>query len=267
MTSTVTRMMRNFPREAEFNYTVHICEELKFIFFSNPICACSTLKASLNQSTARALGIDFEMRRAEDIHKRAANILRTPRSLGYERFQKMLEAPDVLKFCFVRDPVARFASAFHKKLRRDNNFTRKVRAHLGVAAGVPVEEFLTIEGFAARVREDPALRDLDEHWRLQRKQVCFDEVPDMEVGFVEDFQRDSRRIFDRIFGTGAYTMINAVDLNPQNTSRTRPGARTIPDSVRNDVAVAYAADYRMIEQCRAGGEEAGSRPANEGIRT
>lgn len=238
--------------EAELNYTVHIAENPRFVFFSNPICACSTLKATLNLSVARAVGrTDFQITNAEMIHKRAANLLLTPYQLGYARFEAMLDDPDVPLFAFVRSPQSRFLSAWRKKLSHETQFTRKVRAHLGIGPDVPLADFLTLDTFAAGVAADPDLRDLDEHWRLQRKQIFFDELPRLTLGFVDNFETDSARILGSIFGRDGYFLCDAVKLNPNNASGNRKSGSDLSDIVCADVALAYAADNEMIAGVRS----------------
>lgn len=239
--------------ERDFNYTVHIAEDPAFVFFSNPICACSTLKMSLNLSVARARGdTAFRIDTPAAIHDRGANLLLTPRQLGYARFEAMLDDPGVAKFAFVRSPESRFLSAWRKKLSRETNFTRKVRAHLGIGPQVALADFLTLDAFAAGVAADPALRDLDEHWRLQRRQIFFDLVPDLDVGFVDAFDTDAARILGGLFGPGGYVIRDAVALNPANASgaRRNPGPG-LSDAARAHVAAAYADDLAMIATLRA----------------
>lgn len=243
----LNRMAALVGGEAKLNYTVHIAEEPKFVFFSNPICACSTLKATLNLSVARAMGKeDFRIESAKTIHKRAANILLTPQQLGYLRFEKMLDDPDVPLFAFVRSPESRFLSAWRKKLSHETAFTRKVRSHLDIDPDVPLGDFLTLDAFAAGVAADPDLRDLDEHWRLQRKQIFFDELPRLMLGTVENFTADSARILGRVFGPGGYVSCDAVSLNPKNSSRNRKSKLGLSETACAYVAAAYAADAEMI---------------------
>lgn len=235
------------------NHFIHVWEHPAFVFVSNPICASSTLKMSLNLSVARAQGnYDFRIDTAAAIHDRGANLLLTPRQLGYDRFAAMLDDPAVPKFAFVRSPENRFLSAFRKKLTYENNFTRKVRAHLGVAPAVPLVEFLTIEAFAEGVACDPALRDLDGHWRLQRKQILFDHPPGLDIGFVESFDADATRILSRVFAPGDLVLRHATELNPINASGHRKTATPgLSDTARAHVAAAYADDLAMIATIRA----------------
>lgn len=233
-----------------FNYTIHIAEDPAFVFFSNPICACSTLKATLNLSVARRQGLaDFRIASAAAIHDRRANLLKTPQDIGHDRFEAMLDDPGVTKFAFVRSPESRFLSAFRKKLAHETPFTRKVRAWLGIEDRVPLADFLTPDRFAAGVAADPGLRDLDEHWRLQRSQIFHDDVPDLQIGFVEDFATDAPRILGAIFGPGGVVMQDAAAINPANSSASRVEL-ALSDAGRADVARAYAADLGMLATLR-----------------
>lgn len=247
----IVDMVATIGRENEFNYTIHICEEFRFVFFSNPICACSTLKASLNLSVANALGIAFEITNTNEIHDRRHNLLKTPSQIGYDKFDHILDDRTWTKFAFVRSPESRFLSVFRKKLMRENRFTSRVRKYLCVDPEVPLDNFLNFEAFAAAVADDSGLRDLDEHWRLQRRQILFDHVPGMALGHVETFGSDIERILSNLFGAGQYVLSDAVKLNPSNASINRPVSVELSKTVVEHIRRAYSQDYPMIGSDRA----------------
>jgi len=68
------KLIRNFNNETEFNYSIHLSEEFRFIYFNNPKCACTTVKATLNQSCAKALGKSLHYDGMQDIHDRQKNL-------------------------------------------------------------------------------------------------------------------------------------------------------------------------------------------------
>ncbi|NBZ88006.1 sulfotransferase family 2 domain-containing protein [Stagnihabitans tardus] len=249
----LARMASHVQGEGGMNWAFHIWEDPGFIFVANPICACSTLKLTLNYAAARASGIeDFAIDSAHLIHNREANVLKTPREVGYDRFLEMLEDPAIPLFTFVRSPESRFLSAFRKKLMRKTPFAERVRAYLGVGPEVPLSDFLTLDKFAQAVRQDIRLRDLDEHWRLQRKQIFFDELPRMTFGRVETFAEDCQKILGGIFGADGYRVMDAVVLNPANASANRK--QVMPDlseAARADVAEAYRQDHLMLQDIQA----------------
>lgn len=69
-------LIRNFNDEREFNYSIHISDEFKFIYFNNPKCACTTIKATLNLSAATAAAKTIKYNGMQDIHDRNKNLLR-----------------------------------------------------------------------------------------------------------------------------------------------------------------------------------------------
>lgn len=243
----IKQMMASFSRPFEFNYTIHIGEAHRFVYFSNPIVACSTLKATLNLATARSLGLTFDITAANQIHDRQHNLLLQPRDIGYPRFARILADPTWLKFAFVRDPIARFSSAFIKKLRAENNFSRRVRNHLGAGNDIPIRDLLTIDRFAELVAADTSLRDLDEHWRLQRQQIFFDLVPEMQVYDLKDIAKVLPRLLTDLFGADHSAVFNATSLNAKNTSKLK--GRDITPSLASIglLKSAYAEDFSMLE--------------------
>jgi len=130
------KLIRNFNNEAEFNYSIHISEEFRFIYFNNPKCACTTVKATLNQSCAKALGKSLHYSGMQDIHNRQMNVLLNPAQIGYQSFKDKLFDRRYFKFCFIREPVRRVASAFQDKLTWDSQFRVALNRSL-VRPGTP----------------------------------------------------------------------------------------------------------------------------------
>lgn len=249
----LARMAAHVDGESGLNRAIHVWEDPGFIFIANPICACSTLKLTLNYAVARTRGQKgFTVPSAGLIHSRTANLLKTPRQIGYNRFEAMLDDPSIPLFTFVRSPESRLLSAFRKKLMRETKFVDRVRSHLGIKPNVPLSKFLTLDMFAEGVLRDPTLRDLDVHWRLQRKQIFFDELPRMTFGRVENFAEDSRRILGGIFGVDGYEIKDAVALNPNNASGNRKEAMPeFTETARACVLQAYHQDILMLDEITA----------------
>jgi hypothetical protein len=61
---------------------------------------------------------------------------------------------------------------------------------------VVLEEFINV------LSSDDNIRDMDEHWRLQRKQVCFNLVCFDKVGLFENLDSDLSEVLCRLFGDG-----------------------------------------------------------------
>jgi hypothetical protein len=190
--------LENFSSVDEFNYSVHISKEFRFVYFNNPKCACTTIKASLNLAYAAALGRHLQYANIAEIHDRRPNLLLTPAEMGYSKFVEILADTSYFKFCFIREPVRRIVSAFASKLSWKSESLVALNQRLGRANSVPV----AFEEFIQALSSDDNIRDMDEHWRLQRKQVCFDLVRFDKVGLFENLDSDLRDVLWRLFGNG-----------------------------------------------------------------
>lgn len=253
--SRLERMIAQFNSEADMNYNIFIAEDFKFIYFTNPICACSTIKWTLNAAVAKARGVDYEVSDLKHVHGRQFGPMKNAKQFGYDAFLDALEDPGWKKFSFIRSPEGRLLSAHSKKLRRPTQFVEAVRTHLGVAQDTPLDEFLTLSQFAKGVARDHKLRDLDGHWRLQRKQILFDFVPGYQIGFVESFKEDAPVLFDQIFGADDYEIADVAALHPQNaSSRKRGNKPALSDLDKAYVREAYQSDFDLIEQVKAARE-------------
>lgn len=189
-------LIRNFNDEREFNYSIHISDEFKFIYFNNPKCACTTIKATLNLSAATAAAKTIKYNGMQDIHDRNKNLLQSPKMVGYESFLCKLEDAAYFKFCFIRDPVDRVVSAFQNKMTWNSQFRIAVNRFLAR----PEQAEVSFEQFASALASDEKIRDMDEHWRLQRKQICLDFVQFDKIGLFENLEADLLVVLSRIFG-------------------------------------------------------------------
>lgn len=250
MSGIVDRLIVNFTDVSEFNYSVHVAEDFGFIYFSNPKTACTTAKASINLTTAKARGQNLEFLSLGDIHDRKKNVLSSPAEVGYEKFENMLRSSTVRKFAFVREPISRFASAFASKLSFENPLSDKVKSYLGKPHDTPIQDVLNINEFAQMVAQDHTLRDLDEHWRLQRKQICFEHVSDLEIGHQENAQTDLGMMLDGIFGAGQAVFFNARESFPNNASNSHELTQSLSERARENIKSAYIDDYDMITRAK-----------------
>jgi hypothetical protein len=230
----------NFNSADEFNYSVHISEEFRFVYFNNPKCACTTIKASLNLACAGALDRQLEYKDIGDIHNRDGNILVTPAKIGYQRFAKILTDTSYFKFCFIREPVHRVVSAYASKLSWKSESLVGLNRHLGRPDGCPMDfqEFIEI------LSSDYNIRDTDEHWRLQRKQVCFDLVCFDKVGLFENLDSELTELLGRLFGNGQ----EIFDVRRNflgNVSNSNTLMQTLTKDIRAKIGWIYEEDVNM----------------------
>jgi hypothetical protein len=234
-------LLRNFNGIQEFNYSIHISEEFNFIFFNNPKCACSTTKATLNLECARRLGVELRYSSAHDVHSRPFNLLKAPRQIGMQRFMRMLADPRTVRFCVLREPVDRILSAFASKFARNSPQRQRFNARLGR----PAEAQWDIDEFVATIASDAALRDCDEHWRLQFKQVCGALVDHTIVGFQENLEASLLLFAQTVFGADRIDIYDVREAFPHNRS---DGARLqsgLSPKSRELLLEAYADDVEF----------------------
>lgn len=244
------RLFAHYGVRQSFNYHFHVAPSHKFIYVTNPKVACSTTKATLNLAVAADMGRDdFRIETMQEVHKRGHNVLNRPIEVP-RRFERMITDPAVLRFTFVRDPVARFCSAFLSKLHITNlnsNIRKRLWAHLGW----DLERESSLEEFAELCATDPAVRDFDPHWQPQRRQIAFDLV---DYGFIGDqrrFSEDFALVLRRLFGRD----VEIFDSRKAFSKST--GAAEVAISLSADfqrtVEQTYAQDFEMIEEIKARG--------------
>ncbi len=227
---------------------LHISPEFGFIYVSNPKVACSSTKASLNLEVAARQGIDHRIDSMEQIHSRQHNLLLMPKQMGRKKFEAMLQDPAVLRFSFVRDPVARFCSAYMSKLdvgKRGSGMARRLWAHMGWPKDYP----LTLEEFGELCAGDTAIRDFDPHWMLQRSRLFYDSFDYGFIGRHENFATDFGAVSRHIFGTE----IEIFDTRKtfQRVTGGNRKAQEVSDTLRRNIESAYAADFEMLEDIAA----------------
>lgn len=241
------QFIENFNNVTEFNYSVHISDDFHFVYFNNPKCACTTIKASLNLACADALGQNLSFRNIADIHNRQMNILLTPAQVGFPRFRAILEDALYFKFCFVREPVLRLASAFASKLAWQSESLVALNRRLGHTDHAP----LSLADFVKILSTDPQLRDMDEHWRLQRKQVCFDLVRFDMIGLFEHLEADLQAVLARVFGRGAERRVFDVrQYFPGNISNASTLVQNLSADTIGTIREIYRADFDLYATAR-----------------
>jgi hypothetical protein len=238
--TTLEQLSRNFGAPSEVEYNIHVSEEFGFIFFNNPKAGCSTTKASLNLACAARLGIDLRYTDMSDVHARAFNILKTPRQIGVERFERMIDDPHVVRFCVLREPVRRTASAFSSKFRSNSPQQRRLNAYMKLPDN---HSWPDINEFVAALASDWAIRDLDPHWRLQYRQVCAADVQMTLVGFQEELESGLRKFGRLVFGDEGIEIFDVRNHFTKNISESGRVVKALTSLSHRLLEEAYAVDF------------------------
>lgn len=104
-----------------FSYGTFIGQKYNFLYVETPKCACSSMK----KIVARLEGFEIEeMQVGEEsspkmsIHKRKYHPLVSLNTLHREDIEKLMCGDSCVRFCIVRNPYARLASAWSDKIRQ-----------------------------------------------------------------------------------------------------------------------------------------------------
>jgi len=250
LTRKIADIRRNYGSAAGLDYNVHLWKSPAFVFFSNPKVACSTTKASLNLAVAAASGQTHAITSMHEVHDRAHNLLLSPGQIGDDLFSGMLDDPRVIKFAFVRDPVSRLCAAYLTKLvprsNPDIGWVNDIRNKLFDLLRLDHDSTLSFEAFARLCAESETVRELDPHWRLQRREISFDQVPYSFIGNQARWAGDFALVSGRIFGAP----VEVFDVRKifRRSSTARELAASLSGRTRRRIEQAYAADFAMLEE-------------------
>src|SRR5262249_44223860 len=146
--------------------------------------------------------------------------------------------------CVLREPVSRIVSAFSNKF----SWSSPQRQRFNRRVGRPAESTWTLEAFVEAIASDTTLRDFDEHWRLQFKQVCGALVDFSIVGFQETLDTDLQSFARTVFGSDI-EICDVRQLFPKNRSGSDAMAQLSPRG-RQSLLTAYADDVEFYRTYR-----------------
>lgn len=249
MSGTWAALADHYGGAGAMSRRLHVDPGQRFVYVNNPKVVCTTIKATLNAQAARRLGVPYAPGRMRDVHDHQRQVLLQPKALGAARFDEMMRDPAVLRFSFVRDPVARLVSAYADKLAGgagSSAMAGKLWAHLGLAQ----DRALTLEAFAEACIEDAQALHLDQHWHPQRKQLAFDVIDYGFLGAQERFDADFARVLAKLFPEGAEVLDTRALLGHRTQSAKRA---PLSEALQARLHKTYAEDYDMLAQVRARG--------------
>ena len=249
----IDALKANFNNFSDFDYSIHIDPDRRFIYFNNPKCACTTIKASLNLSYARSRGKALSYGNIGEIHDRERNFMLSPQQVGLPAFERLLQDDEVLRIRFVREPVSRVVSAYENKVR----WFSPSRRTLARRTGHDDDWAPAFEEFVTYLVDSSALRDCDEHWRLQAKQTCSNVVSHHFTGIFDRVESDLDRLLSRLFQTDA-VIFDVRKHFRGNESASKQRLDTISPDLRAMLAEAYREDVAAYRGAIASSTERSS---------
>lgn len=238
-------ILRNYTHDRHFLQNVHLSRDKTskrpFIYMKNHKAACTTILATLIHHQMEYLDLPPGPITGNTIHSPPKILIRNGRrSLSVEDACRALETPRVYKFTVIREPLSRILSAFSDKVTGDT----KQRAALFRHAGLSMDHELKLEDFIDIVTQDSVARNLDRHWRSQRKEISYGQINYDYIGTVENLGPALRVILREVFAT--------ADMNLQDTRKTI-GHKSKSESLRDGLSKkdlgkleqAYSDDFEM----------------------
>ncbi len=241
-------ILKNYHHQRHFLQIVHMPAfeppVRTFLYMKNHKCACSTVIATLlhrlNAQAGGSMQIDMK-----SIHNPPKSLIKTGR--------KALDVPSAIealeertRFCFsvVRHPTARTLSAFFGYLLKTPGQKEKFLRHVGREpdGDLGLSDFLDI------IAHDETARDLNRHWRPQRKEISFDFIDFDFIGRVDDLNTAVEHISYEIFGNQTEMQDTRSSLGHSSSSKDAIQSLTRTDHM--NLESAFSMDFEMFENVK-----------------
>lgn len=175
----------------DFLDTVNISLKHKYIFVTNPKCACSTVQAILIRLELSDKA--FEFADHMHIHLREYSPLLNPLQVG--DFRRLAQDESFFRFCFVRNPYHRILSCYLDKIKNDRPPKRTLLRQIGRNPNEPFD--ISFREFVNIVARQP-VGAMNRHWRVQYYQTLQDSMSYHLVGRFESFREDMDKVSDAL---------------------------------------------------------------------
>ena len=176
----------------EFDYCINISLKYRYVYVENAKVACSTIKLMLQRMELD--DADYRPEELHDLHTRIFSPLARPAQV--KSFSRYIKRPDVLKFCFVRNPYTRLLSAWLDKIENNMPAKKEILRRLGYdpeAMSHPVSF-----GEFVRVVATQSISTMDPHWRIQYYQTFQDRIDYDFIGRFESLEADLQAVLGMI---------------------------------------------------------------------
>jgi hypothetical protein len=247
-------LMANYIHRRHFLQTANLSAFTppgsKFLFMKTSKAACSTVMATLIRQMARARGDEGNgvMETLNSVHSPPANLVMSGlKALNEQMIMDALADPDVFKFTVIRDPISRTVSAWADKI--DGN--EKEKGRLMRYLGRDENSNITLKQFIALLAEDEGARDLDRHWRLQRKETSYDLIDYDYIGLVEEMDAAMEKIVGTCFGTEAAGEIVDTRRTLGHKTKSSELIKTLSAKDLKNLEKAFGPDFEMYEEVKA----------------
>lgn len=154
--------------EKRLAYGSFVGDQLNYVFLETPKAACSTMKwviAALENRQIQQKQVGQESNPAMVIHTRSSHRIKNLMQLTPTERLRLLTLPDLVRFCVVRNPYARIASAWADKIRQKEPGYAGVWVSVADFIGGDPAQCPNFTDFVRWVTKTQHPRACNPHWR------------------------------------------------------------------------------------------------------
>ncbi len=176
----------------EFDYTVNISLKYNYVYAENAKVACSTIKLILQRMELN--DPDYRPNDLIDLHTRIFSPLIRPAQV--KSFSNYIKRPNVIKFCFVRNPYTRLLSAWLDKIENNMPAKKGILRQLGFDPE-EIDRPVSFGEFVSAVAGQ-SISAMDQHWRIQYYQTFQDQIDYDFIGRFESLEEDLKSVLGMV---------------------------------------------------------------------
>ena len=249
---------------ARLSYASFVSTRHRLLFVETPKACSSTMKWVLAELT----GTEVALQLAEDttelsgcIHDRQAHTLPALTDLPADLAQEVLESPDYLRVCAVRNPFARLISAWADKIRLiEPGFEEPCREALKHAGREGANDAPTFKEFANWVVDTNDPTNCDPHWQSQTA-LTFPELIDYNyILRAESFEQDLQGLLAPLDPGWRDNAIARIRANTHNVSLPPKWSETYDEDLAGRVAEFYGPTFERFGYSRDSWKSLVERP-------
>ncbi|WP_204112490.1 sulfotransferase family 2 domain-containing protein [Shimia biformata] len=240
------KILDNYLHQKHFLQLVNIPVSGKpFLYMKNHKAACTTVLATLMAHMLSEKGEDAASIDMSTVHTPPKSLLLTgPRGLSMPRVMEALADRQVFRFTILREPTARTVSSYADKIVKGDKQKAKLMRYLKR----PVNSDMSLSEFLDVMAQDEGARDVDRHWRSQRKEVSYDFINYDFVGDMADLKGALAHVTRRVFDAEPMLQDTRSSLGHKSSSAELIAEMTPTD--RKNIETAFGPDFEMYEDVR-----------------
>ncbi len=196
--------LRDYPVESiekRLAYGSFVGDRLNYVFMETPKAACSTMKwilSELENRTVEQKQVGKESNPAMVIHLRASHGIKNLMQIAPKQRLKLLQENNVVRFCVVRNPYARLASAWSDKIRQKEPGYERNWQLIANYTGTDPSQCPSFQNFVRWVVETQNPKNCNPHWRPMANLLLPELIDYTHILHTESLANDLQNILNLI---------------------------------------------------------------------